>query len=114
MGNSKIGEIGKNTQFSALRQPVKNGHPKGQPNLKTSLKRLLLGMSDTGNWADPITKELIRIAFALDTRPNDKLKALEQINDRLEGKAISNTNIKVNSLQENPILEALKNDNKKP
>jgi hypothetical protein len=61
----------KATQFSSTNQPKKNGRPKGRRNVATVLKELLSTHSNN----------------------NEKLKAIKEILDRIEGLPDQNVNV---------------------
>ena len=67
-----------------------SGNPKGRPvgarSIKTVLKELLEGIDSDKDWGNPIAKELVKIAFGGDSSDNDKLKAIQQMLDRMDGK----------------------------
>ena len=87
----------KATQFSSTNQPAKNGRPKGRRNVATVLKELLstqdAGMGGDGDFGSPIAKMLIKIAFSNDSNNNEKLKAIKEILDRIEGLPDQNVNV---------------------
>ena len=63
-----------------------NGRPKGSRNFKTVLREMLAGLDPDKDWGNPLAKQLIKLAFSIHTKDTDKLKALKEILDRLEGK----------------------------
>jgi len=79
----------KATQFSSDNQPEKRGRPKGRRNVATVLKELLAtqdeNMGGVGDFGSPIAKMLIQIAFHKKSNNNEKLKAIKEILDRIEG-----------------------------
>ena len=87
----------KATQFSSTNQPKKNGRPKGRRNVATVLKELLStqdkNMDGVGDFGAPIAKMLIQIAFHKDSNNNEKLKAIKEILDRIEGMPDQNVNV---------------------
>jgi hypothetical protein len=87
----------KATQFSSTNQPKKNGRPKGRRNVATVLKELLStqdeNMGGLGDFGSPIAKMLIKIAFSNDSNNNEKLKAIKEILDRIEGLPDQNLNV---------------------
>ena len=87
----------KATRFSSTNQPAKNGRPKGRRNVATVLKELLspqdAGMGGDGDFGSPIAKMLIKIAFSNDSNNNEKLKAIKEILDRIEGLPDQNVNV---------------------
>tara|TARA_R100000656_G_scaffold68581_1_gene51680 strand:+ start:46 stop:426 length:381 start_codon:yes stop_codon:yes gene_type:complete len=90
----------KATQFSSTNQPKKNGRPKGRRNVATVLKELLAtqdtNMGGVGDFGSPIAKMLIQIAFHKDSNNNEKLKAIKEILDRIEGLPDQNVNVSAN------------------
>jgi hypothetical protein len=91
----------KSTQFSSTNQPEKRGRPKGVRNVATVLKELLSTHDQTlggvGDFGSPIAKMLIKIAFSNDSNNNDKLKAIKEILDRIEGLPDQNVNVSANA-----------------
>tara|TARA_Y100001973_G_C5207250_1_gene342511 strand:- start:7410 stop:7781 length:372 start_codon:yes stop_codon:yes gene_type:complete len=91
----------KATQFSSTNQPEKRGRPKGVRNVATVLKELLSTHDQTlggvGDFGSPIAKMLIKIAFSNDSNNNDKLKAIKEILDRIEGLPDQNVNVSANA-----------------
>tara|TARA_R100000231_G_scaffold85439_1_gene64893 strand:+ start:1025 stop:1366 length:342 start_codon:yes stop_codon:yes gene_type:complete len=87
----------KATQFSSTNQPDKRGRPKGSRNVATVLKELLstqdTNMGGVGDFGSPIAKMLIQIAFSKDSNNNEKLKAIKEILDRIEGLPEQNVNV---------------------
>ena len=87
----------KATQFSKDNQPEKRGRPKGRRNVATVLKELLAShdtnMGGVGDFGSPIAKMLIQIAFHKDSNNNEKLKAIKEILDRIEGLPDQNVNV---------------------
>jgi hypothetical protein len=87
----------KSTQFSSTNQPEKNGRPKGRRNVATVLKELLstqdVNIGGTGDFGSPIAKMLIKIAFSNESNNNEKLKAIKEILDRIEGLPDQNVNV---------------------
>jgi hypothetical protein len=87
----------KATQFSKDNQPEKRGRPKGRRNVATVLKELLsvqdTNMGGVGEFGSPIAKMLIQIAFHKDSNNNEKLKAIKEILDRIEGLPDQNVNV---------------------
>ena len=85
------------TRFSSTNQPKKNGRPKGRRNVATVLKELLsvqdTNMGGEGNFGSPIAKMLKQIAFHKDSNNNEKLKAIKEILDRIEGLPDQNVNV---------------------
>jgi hypothetical protein len=85
------------TRFSSTNQPKKNGRPKGRRNVATVLKELLsvqdTNMGGEGDFGSPIAKMLIQIAFHKDSNNNEKLKAIKEILDRIEGLPDQNVNV---------------------
>ena len=85
------------TRFSSTNQPKKNGRPKGRRNVATVLKELLsvqdTNMGGVGDFGSPIAKMLIQIAFHKDSNNNEKLKAIKEILDRIEGLPDQNVNV---------------------
>ena len=85
------------TRFSSTNQPKKNGRPKGRRNVATVLKELLAShdtnMGGVGDFGSPIAKMLIQIAFHKDSNNNEKLKAIKEILDRIEGLPDQNVNV---------------------
>ena len=91
----------KENQFSKENQPEKRGRPKGVRNVATVLKELLSTHDQTlggvGDFGSPIAKMLIKIAFSNDSNNNDKLKAIKEILDRIEGLPDQNVNVSANA-----------------
>ena len=87
----------KETRFSSTNQPKKNGRPKGRRNVATVLKELLAtqdeNLGGVGDFGSPIAKMLIKIAFSNDSNNNEKLKAIKEILDRIEGLPDQNVNV---------------------
>ena len=87
----------KATQFTSTNQPAKRGRNKGSRNVSTVLKELLSEQDKTiggvGDFGAPLARMLIKIAFGKDSTDNDKLKAIREILDRIEGKAEQNIRI---------------------
>ena len=87
----------KSTQFSSTNQPDKRGRPKGSRNVATVLKELLLtqdkNIGGEGHFGSPIAKMLIKIAFSQDSNNNEKLRAIKEILDRIEGLPDQNVNV---------------------
>ena len=87
----------KATQFSSENQPEKRGRPKGRRNVATVLKELLAtqdeNMGGIGDFGSPIAKMLIQIAFHKDSNNTEKLKAIKEILDRIEGLPDQNVNV---------------------
>ena len=87
----------KATQFTTENQPEKRGRPKGVRNVATVLKELLSVQDSTmggiGDFGSPLAKMLIKIAFSNDSNNNDKLKAIKEILDRIEGMPEQNLNV---------------------
>ena len=87
----------KATQFSSDNQPEKRGRPKGRRNVATVLKELLAtqdtNMGGVGDFGSPIAKMLIQIAFHKDSNNNEKLKAIKEILDRIEGMPEQNVTV---------------------
>ena len=87
----------KATQFTSENQPEKRGRPKGRRNVATVLKELLstqdTSMGGLGDFGSPIAKMLIKIAFSNDSNNNEKLKAIKEILDRIEGMPDQNINV---------------------
>tara|TARA_R110001599_G_scaffold225549_4_gene424690 strand:- start:3195 stop:3575 length:381 start_codon:yes stop_codon:yes gene_type:complete len=85
------------TRFSSDNQPEKRGRPKGRRNVATVLKELLstqdTSMGGLGDFGSPIAKMLIKIAFSNDSNNNEKLKAIKEILDRIEGLPDQNVNV---------------------
>ena len=85
------------TRFSSENQPEKRGRPKGRRNVATVLKELLAtqdtNMGGAGDFGSPIEKMLIQIAFHKDSNNNEKLKAIKEILDRIEGLPDQNVNV---------------------
>ena len=85
------------TRFSSTNQPEKNGRPKGRRNVATVLKELLstqdTNMGGEGDCRSPIAKMLIRIAFHKVSNNNEKVKAIKEILDRIEGLPDQNVNV---------------------
>jgi len=85
------------TRFSKDNQPEKRGRPKGRRNVATVLKELLAtqdtNMGGVGDFGSPIAKMLIQIAFHKDSNNNEKLKAIKEILDRIEGLPDQNVNV---------------------
>ncbi len=81
----------KATQFSKTNQPEGRGRPKGSRNVATVLKELLATqdkqLGGDGDFGSPLAKMLLKIAFDKESSNNDKLKAIKEILDRVEGKA---------------------------
>ena len=81
----------KKTQFSKTNQPEGRGRPKGSRNVATVLKELLSAqdkqIGGDGDFGSPLAKMLLKIAFDKDSSNNDKLKAIREILDRVEGNA---------------------------
>ncbi len=82
---------------SSDNQPEKRGRPKGRRNVATVLKELLStqdsNMGGVGDFGSPIAKMLIKIAFSNDSNNNEKLKAIKEILDRIEGLPDQNLNV---------------------
>ena len=89
----------KATQFSSENQPEKQGRTKGSRNVATVLKELLSTqdkqLGGEGDFGSPLAKMLLKIAFDKNSSNNDKLKAIKEIIDRVEGK--SEQNIVINT-----------------
>jgi hypothetical protein len=87
----------KSTQFSTENQPAKQGRPKGRRNVGTVLKELLStqdkNIGGLGDFGSPLAKMLITIAFSNETSNPDKLKAIKEIIDRIEGLPDQNVNV---------------------
>ena len=87
----------KSTQFSSTNQPEKRGRPKGRRNVATVLKELLSAqdknMDGVGDFGAPIAKMLIQIEFSKQSNNNEKLKAIKEILDRIEGMPEQNVNV---------------------
>ena len=87
----------KATQFSSENQPEKRGRPKGSRNVATVLKELLSTQDESiggrGDFGSPIAKMLIKIAFSQDSHNNEKLRAIKEILDRIEGLPDQNVNV---------------------
>ena len=87
----------KETQFTSENQPEKRGRPKGRRNVATVLKELLstqdVNLGGEGDFGSPIAKMLIKIAFSKDSNNNEKLKAIKEILDRIEGLPDQNVNL---------------------
>ena len=87
----------KATRFTSENQPEKRGRPKGSRNVATVLKELLsvqdTNMGGVGDFGSPIAKMLIQIAFHKDSNNNEKLKAIKEILDRIEGLPDQNVNV---------------------
>ena len=87
----------KATQFSKDNQPTKRGRPKGRKNVATVLKELLStqdkNLGGEGDFGSPIAKMLIKIAFSQDSNNNEKLRAIKEILDRVEGLPDQNVNV---------------------
>ena len=85
------------TRFSSDNQPEKRGRPKGRRNVATVLKELLstqdTSMGGLGDFGSPIANMLIKIAFSNDSNNNEKLKAIKEILDRIEGLPDQNVNV---------------------
>ena len=85
------------TRFSSENQPEKRGRPKGRRNVATVLKELLStqdkAIGGVGEFGSPIAKMLIKIAFSQDSNNNEKLKAIKEILDRIEGLPDQNLNV---------------------
>ena len=85
------------TRFSSTNQPKKNGRPKGRRNVATVLKELLAthdtNMGGEGDFGSPIAKMLIQLAFNNKSNNNEKLKAIKEILDRIEGMPDQNLNV---------------------
>jgi len=81
----------KATQFSKENQPEGRGRPKGSRNVATVLKELLSTqdkqLGGDGDFGSPLAKMLLKIAFDKESSNNDKLKAIKEILDRVEGKS---------------------------
>tara|TARA_R100000655_G_scaffold102925_1_gene149023 strand:+ start:1987 stop:2319 length:333 start_codon:yes stop_codon:yes gene_type:complete len=90
----------KATQFSSENQPENRGRPKGRRNVATVLRELLASqdsnMGGEGDFGSPIAKMLIKIAFSGDSNNNEKLKAIKEILDRIEGLPDQNVNVSAN------------------
>jgi len=78
----------KEHMFTSENQPKNSGRKKGSKSLKTVLRDLLAAQDPDGEWANPISQKLLQKAF----NDND-LKAIQEIIDRIEGKASQNVNI---------------------
>ena len=87
----------KATQFSTENQPEKRGRPKGSRNVATVLKELLAtqdtNIGGEGDFGSPIAKMLIKIAFSQESNNNEKLRAIKEILDRIEGLPDQNVNV---------------------
>ena len=87
----------KATQFSKDNQPEGRGRPKGSRNVATVLKELLAlqdkELGGVGDFGSPLAKMLLKIAFDKESSNGDKLKAIKEILDRVEGKAEQNISI---------------------
>ena len=85
------------TRFSSENQPEKRGRPKGRRNVATVLKELLAtqdeNMGGVGDFGSPIAKMLIQIAFHKNSNNTEKLKAIKEILDRIEGLPDQNLNV---------------------
>ena len=81
----------KSTQFSSKNQPEGRGRPKGSRNVATVLRELLSTqdkeLGGDGDFGSPLAKMLLKIAFDSESSNNDKLKAIKEILDRVEGKS---------------------------
>ncbi len=100
----------KGVKFGEGQDPTKGGAPKGK-RVSTILKNLLNGSLDEiidnpnlkgkeGNEA--LAMQLLTLAFHKDSSSNEKLSAIKEILDRIEGKPkqeIEQTNIDVQPLQ---------------
>jgi len=93
---SKPNGLSNLTPFTTEYQPKNNGAPKGK-RISTIIKELLNGNADKfskdkalkgldGNSA--IAVELITMAFSKDDSSRDKLSAIKEILDRIEGKSV--------------------------
>ena len=91
----------KENQFSSTNQPAKRGRNKGSRNVSTVLKELLAEqdkqLGGEGECGSPVAQMLLKIAFGTDSTDADKLKAIREILDRIEGKV--EQNIRVGSTQ---------------
>ena len=54
-------------------------------------------LGGVGDFGSPIAKMLIKIAFSNDSNNNDKLKAIKEILDRIEGLPDQNVNVSANA-----------------
>lgn len=105
-------------QFTSKNQPKHNGRPKGSKSFSTRIKELLSGISEDKEWTSPIAAELVKIIFAKDKKgeylniTNERLKAIHDILNRLEGKAKENIELtgKDGEAIENHIVVEFVND----
>lgn len=94
------------------------GRPKGSKSFSTRIKELLSGISEDKEWTSPIAAELVKIIFAKDKKgeylniTNERLKAIHDILNRLEGKAKENIELtgKDGEAIENHIVVEFVND----
>jgi hypothetical protein len=92
------------TQF----KPGQSGNPSGRPvgaRGVASQLRILLEVMDKknggeGDYGSPIAKQLIRIAFEAKSSNSDKLRALKEMTDRLEGQPDQNINMMPRTAEE--------------
>lgn len=94
------------------------GYPKGVPNSKTRLLRLLKLVQEKTN---PVTgeKEMFSVAEQLDMVLISKalkgdIRAYQEIFDRLEGKATQETKVITNEPIQQPIIQVVTNTNTPP
>lgn len=88
-----------------------DGRPKGAKSLTTKLRQAIearKNQSDSQTYGDDVIAELL--ALALNADDAVKLRAIEQILDRLEGKATQN----VNTTQINDVITIRFGDNTPP
>ena len=87
----------KQHQFSSTNQPAKRGRNKGSRNVSTVLKDLLSEqdkqLGGIGEFGSPVAQMLLKIAFGTDSTDSDKLKAIREILDRIEGKVEQNIRV---------------------
>lgn len=102
--NDNLLEAGKGTQFP-INDPKQGGAPKGK-RVSTILKELLskeaskIGIDNLPDGIDgnkAIALELLSIAF--DKKAKDKLSAIKEVLDRIEGKSIQKVETKIESKQ---------------
>lgn len=100
----KMGEFpNKSTQFSSTNQPESNGRPKGSKNFKSILNKVLDGVmtiQEAGEAKQMTKRELLAMELAIialdrKAKKNERLKAIDMILDRLEGKPSYSVNAEV-------------------
>lgn len=100
----------KETQFKPGQSGNPKGRVKGQKTFKTVLMRALdaLDKKKDKNWGNPIAAELIKIAFGKSSKNLEKMRAIEEMLDRLEGKALQKVDAKIEHSASEELLNFLK------